>query len=81
MARWRRRRDQSREDAPGAQPNGEPVVYYIGVIDILTAWTFAKTMEHLFKTLTHPHKPLAHSCVPPISYANRFERHLRSWID
>ena len=55
----------------------EEVVYFIGVIDILTDWTCAKSAENIFKTMTHPWKHEAHSCVPPIRYADRFERALQ----
>jgi hypothetical protein len=64
---------QSRDD--------EPVMYFIGIIDILTDWTCAKSAENIIKTISHPTKPNAHSCVPPHRYANRFERTLRLWID
>ena len=67
-------------DAAATGPHGEPVVYFIGVIDILTAWTCAKSAENAVKTLTHPTKPNAHSCVPPSRYADRFEAALRSWV-
>jgi hypothetical protein len=56
------------------------VVYYIGVIDILTRWSVLKSLENGFKTLCHPHTPTAHSCVPPRRYADRFERQLPSWL-
>ena len=58
----------------------EPVVYFIGVIDILTGWTCLKALENLVKTMTHPTKPNAHSCKPPLKYASRFERAMASWF-
>ena len=58
----------------------EESVFFIGVIDILTAWTWAKSAENFFKTLLHPHRPDSHSCVPPLRYAKRFQRHLRNWL-
>ena len=61
--------------------SGEPAIYFIGVIDILTNWTCAKSAENVFKTLTHPSSPNAHSCVPPVRYADRFEAALPSWVD
>jgi len=59
---------------------GETVIYFIGVIDILTRWTCAKSMENLGKTLMHPTRPNAHSCVPPPRYAGRFEKAMRRWL-
>ena len=58
----------------------EPEVFFIGIIDILTAWTCLKSAENVFKTLAHPWSPNAHSCVPPGRYADRFESSLRKWI-
>jgi len=68
----------ARETAGGTE---EPVVYFIGIIDILTEWTCAKSLENIYRTLCHPTKPNAHSCVPPLRYAARFEKALRNWID
>ena len=65
----------------GAGGGGEPVMYFIGVIDILTAWTCPKAAENVVKTMTHPRTPNAHSCVPPHRYADRFEGALRNWIE
>ena len=52
-----------------------------GIIDILTSWTCAKRLEHLLKLLQNPLRPDAHSCVPPLRYADRFERAMRKWFD
>lgn len=60
--------------------SGESAVYFIGIIDILTDWTCQKSAENVIKTISHPTKPNAHSCVPPHRYATRFERALPSWI-
>ena len=73
--------DHSDGAMEGAHSGDEPVVYFIGIIDILTAWTCAKSAENAIKTLSHPATPNAHSCVPPHRYADRFEKALRSWID
>jgi len=62
-----------------AEGNGQ-IIYFIGIIDILTAWTCLKAAENWIKRIQHPHKPLAHSCVPPLSYADRFERAMRKWF-
>ncbi|KAL1495262.1 hypothetical protein AB1Y20_017122 [Prymnesium parvum] len=65
----------------GATGEGEePVRYYIGIIDILTAWSSAKSAENLTKTMAHPMHPSSISCVPPRAYAARFENALKSWI-
>jgi len=69
-------------EAPEGSSNTEtePVVYFIGVIDILTGWTCLKSLENIVKTMTHPTKPNAHSCKPPLKYASRFERAMASWF-
>ena len=96
--RARARRGSSRPTAPsgenshgaveGAPADGaEPEIYFIGVIDILTAWSPAKSMENLAKKVIHPTERVPGtafsgiSCVPPDEYADRFERALVTWLD
>lgn len=45
-------------------------IYYVGVIDILTPYTTAKKLEHLWKGLSADRHKI--SPVPPIEYADRF---------
>eukprot|EP00966_Prymnesium_polylepis_P114095 2636882-Prymnesium_polylepis.1 len=40
----------------------------------------AKSAENGVKTLAHPLSPTIHSCVPPLSYAKRFEKAMKKWI-
>ena len=76
------------DDADGAMLSGpasadgqeEEAVFFIGIIDILTAWSWAKAAENFVKLLMHPWSPDSHSCVPPPRYANRFERNLPKWL-
>ena len=40
---------------PNPNPNPTPnQVYYIGIIDILTSWSAAKSVENLVKKVRHP---------------------------
>ena len=55
-------------------------MYFIGIIDILTAWSPAKSMENLAKTVIHPGERKGISCVPPDAYADRFEKAMVTWI-
>lgn len=61
-------------------PDDEQVFYFIAIIDILTAWSPAKATENRAKILAHPLKPSSISCVPPLQYADRFERALDKWL-
>lgn len=46
------------------------VIYYLGIIDILTPFTFVKRLEHFFKGLKHNKHMI--SAVPPREYGERF---------
>ncbi|KAG8817645.1 Phosphatidylinositol-4-phosphate 5-kinase, partial [Serendipita sp. 399] len=50
--------------------DGDGVVYYLGVIDILTRWTLAKKMEHVYKGLQADKRKI--SPVNPNEYGDRF---------
>ncbi|KAK9766396.1 Phosphatidylinositol-4-phosphate 5-kinase [Basidiobolus ranarum] len=45
-------------------------IFYVGIIDILTPYNFAKRMEHMWKSLSHDKNGI--SAVNPSLYANRF---------
>ena len=65
----------------GNRPDGaEPELYFIGIIDILTSWSPAKTVENLAKKIMNPREASGISAVPPDFYADRFEKALETWI-
>jgi 1-phosphatidylinositol-4-phosphate 5-kinase len=43
--------DTEKEEKGEMQDDGDGVVYYLGVIDILTRWTCVKRLEHIWKGL------------------------------
>ncbi|KAL6927672.1 hypothetical protein ACO0SA_004295 [Hanseniaspora valbyensis] len=45
-------------------------LYFIGIIDCLTNYSFIKKIETLFKSITHPKSEI--SAVPPDMYGKRF---------
>eukprot|EP00877_Chromochloris_zofingiensis_P010004 jgi/Chrzof1/5257/Cz15g19070.t1 len=55
----------------------EDVVLYFGVIDILTAYDFNKSMESLLKSFTGRHASI--SAVNPRFYSKRFQKFM-SWV-
>ncbi|GAA5824050.1 hypothetical protein JCM11251_001500 [Rhodosporidiobolus azoricus] len=54
------------------------VIYYLGIIDILTPFTFVKRIEHLFKGMQHDKHMI--SAVPPKEYGDRFLAFIKSCI-
>ena len=84
-APWEFSPDGAVEGCP--DDGAEPEIYFIGIIDILTAWSPAKSMENLAKKVIHPSEKVPGtafsgiSCVPPDEYADRFERALVTWLD
>ncbi|ORX92406.1 SAICAR synthase-like protein [Basidiobolus meristosporus CBS 931.73] len=56
----------------GSDENGvfTDTIFYVGIIDILTPYNFAKRMEHMWKSLSHDKNAI--SAVHPSLYANRF---------
>jgi 1-phosphatidylinositol-4-phosphate 5-kinase len=46
------------------------IIYYIGIIDILTPYTMTKRIEHIFKSIGHDRKGI--SAVNPDAYGRRF---------
>jgi len=59
----------------------EDEVYFIGIIDILTVWSPAKSLESMTKRILHPMHSSGVSCVPPSKYAARFQRAMRNWFE
>lgn len=51
-----------------------PGIYYMGVIDILQAFTLEKRMERFVKTYFLCQDPLGISAIEPRQYASRFRR-------
>ena len=49
-----------------------PGLYYMGIIDILQEYTWAKTLENFFKSRILCHSRRGISSVPPDEYAERF---------
>ncbi|KAF9051633.1 hypothetical protein BJ165DRAFT_1401124 [Panaeolus papilionaceus] len=60
-----------RPESVGGQGQGE-VIYYLGVIDILTPWGWMKRVENLWKGCGHPDERHKISPVPPAEYGDRF---------
>ncbi|KAK7540590.1 uncharacterized protein J3D65DRAFT_615782 [Phyllosticta citribraziliensis] len=54
------------DNAPGEE------IYYLGIIDCLTHYSFIKRMEHFFKGLTAQESQI--SAIPPERYGDRFVR-------
>lgn len=50
--------------------NGQPVIYYFGLIDFLQPFDYKKELEYRLKGILY--KKGTYSCVPPGSYAERF---------
>ncbi|GAA5999096.1 1-phosphatidylinositol-4-phosphate 5-kinase [Rhodotorula paludigena] len=71
------------QDEGGMRATGDSnedlgVIYYLGIIDILTPYTFAKRIEHFFKGLQHNKHMI--SAVPPREYGDRFLAFIKSSI-
>lgn len=58
----------------------DPEIYFIGIIDILTAFSFAKLAESVGRSVLHPHLRRGISCKPPYEYASRFAKAMQQWI-
>ncbi|BGP48168.1 Phosphatidylinositol-4-phosphate 5-kinase [Rhodotorula kratochvilovae] len=54
------------------------VIYYLGIIDILTPYTCVKRIEHFFKGMKHNKHMI--SAVPPREYGDRFLAFIKSSI-
>ena len=53
-------------------------IYYLGIIDILTEYNCKKGVEHFFKMIRYCSEKM--SCVPPITYKNRFNAYMEGVI-
>lgn len=60
--------------------NDEPIneIYYLGVIDCLTPYTFFKRAETFWKGLSNPRGSI--SAVPPVEYGDRFFKFIRGLV-
>ena len=47
-----------------------PLIYYLGIIDILQTYNFKKKVERTIKGVRHTAEQL--SCIEPASYSSRF---------
>lgn len=66
-------------DNGGVMSNNGKVLYFMGVIDILTHYGSKKKMEHMIKATMHNKKAV--SCAPPSFYAQRFIGFIDSLIE
>ncbi|KAK9462879.1 uncharacterized protein V1516DRAFT_199379 [Lipomyces oligophaga] len=53
-------------------------IYYLGVIDCLTHYSFAKKLETFWKSMSHPREEL--SAIPPYDYGERFLRFIETCV-
>ncbi|KAI9311852.1 hypothetical protein BX666DRAFT_2021189 [Dichotomocladium elegans] len=60
--------------------NDQPtqILYFLGIIDILTPYNFMKKSEHFFKSFTQDKHAI--SAVHPIEYGERFMRFIKSAV-
>ncbi|KAI9613517.1 hypothetical protein H4Q26_010124 [Puccinia striiformis f. sp. tritici PST-130] len=58
--------------------DGLPVIYYLGIIDILTPYSVVKKFEHFWKGMSHDKDMI--SAIPPTEYGQRFLNFLFSII-
>ncbi|KAL8278625.1 hypothetical protein RQP46_008917 [Phenoliferia psychrophenolica] len=71
------------QDEGGIRATGDDnedlgVIYYLGIIDILTPYSTLKKIEHFFKGMQHDKHMI--SAVPPKEYGDRFLAFIRSVI-
>lgn len=55
------------------------IIYFIGIIDCLTNYSFLKKLETFWRSLSHDTKLV--SAIPPKDYANRFFEFIEDSID
>lgn len=65
-------------DMGGMLSTDRKVLYFLGIIDILTPYDTIKKLEHLFKSLKNDRRGI--SCCPPAFYAERFSGFMRDAI-
>ena len=54
------------------------IIYYLGIIDILTDYGFAKQMEHFVKMMRYCSNKM--SCIPPDLYSERFYKYMKNTV-
>lgn len=64
--------------ATGDENEDVGVIYYLGIIDILTPYTCVKVLENFFRGLQHDRHMI--SAVPPVEYGDRFMAFIYSII-
>ncbi|PVF93524.1 SAICAR synthase-like protein [Serendipita vermifera] len=62
--------DPAQAEKAEGEAEGDGVVYYMGVIDILTKWTLTKKLEHVYKGMRADRRKI--SPVNPNEYGDRF---------
>ncbi|KAG0142834.1 hypothetical protein CROQUDRAFT_662003 [Cronartium quercuum f. sp. fusiforme G11] len=70
--------DEGGLQATDDEDNAMPMIYYLGIIDILTPYSSVKKFEHFWKGLSYDKHMI--SAVPPEEYGNRFLNFLFSII-
>ncbi|KAF2150006.1 SAICAR synthase-like protein [Myriangium duriaei CBS 260.36] len=65
-------RATNEDDRPGQE------IYYLGIIDCLTRYSFIKRAEHAIKSFSQPDAEI--SAVPPMRYGERFLNFMRNYI-
>jgi 1-phosphatidylinositol-4-phosphate 5-kinase len=73
--------DESETVVPGANRQSTfrassvtgPALYYLGIVDFLQDWTFAKQVERMFKIYFTRKDPDGLSVMEPIAYMERFQ--------
>lgn len=55
------------------------VIYFIGIIDCLTNYSFVKKLETIWRSLSHD--PKMFSAIPPRDYADRFYKFIEESVD
>ena len=54
-----------------------PGRYFLGMVDVLQEWNFAKRLERFFKVWVLRKDPAGISAAPPLQYAARFKARCR----
>ena len=65
-------------DDKGILSSYKDKIYYLGIIDILTQYDFAKKTEHLCKMLRYCSEEM--SCIPPNKYKVRFINYMTNTV-
>ncbi|RLN87819.1 hypothetical protein BBJ28_00008057, partial [Nothophytophthora sp. Chile5] len=66
---------ESNHSKNGAFP-ADACVVNMGIIDILTPWSFKKSLEHWIRVRLQCRDAKGISCVKPVPYADRFRRNV-----